>query len=127
LKLQLDPSASRHRLAHELGHVIGLPDLWQRPDRDRHLKLSSSFFCASAERQNEARKCRVFPGQAARFPPRPTGLFGPFDSASMMNLYPEQVCETDGPQPDESSLDPTPLDGSAASELYWTFFGWMPF
>jgi hypothetical protein len=123
--LALASTVTAERVAHELGHVLGLPDIWQRPDRDRYLKLSESAFCGGDPGWNAA-KCLVSEPQPWSRPYRPTtGLFGPFDTESAMNLAGPEVCET--VEPSRSRDLPTELDRAAVIELYRTADGWSPF
>lgn len=123
--LELAAKVSPERVAHELGHVLGLPDVWRRPDRDRHLKLSESAFCGSSSRW-DASTCRVSEPQPWSRPYRPTtGLFGPFDTESAMNLAGPDVCEA--VEPEHVRKLPTANDRAALIELYRTGDGWSPF
>jgi len=123
-QIELPPDASPHRIGHELGHVLGLPDAWQRPDRDAHVTLDPSHFC-----DHDAHGfgiCRTWPGANPGLPPRTTGFFGPFESRSKMLLSSSFVCAR-GELPDESVSGPTEADRSALLELYRMIDKWAPF
>ncbi len=123
--LQLAPSTSSELLMHEVGHVLGLPDAWQRPDRDRYVRLSESAFC-SGDAHWDPTTCTLGSAEASEQPyRRTTGLFGPFESGSAMNLAGPEVCELKEPAVDRAL--PTALDRSAVIELYRTADAWSPF
>ncbi len=123
--LAVDESVTSERIAHELGHVLGLPDLWRRPDRDRYLTFSESAFC-NADSHWDLSQCTYGTAQLGEKPTiRPTGYFGPFDASSAMNLSGPEICEE--AEPDLLRTLPTAADGSAVTELYQTANAWSPF
>jgi len=124
-RLELPASVSYERVVHELGHVLGLPDVWRRPDRDRYLRLSEAAFCAG-DGHWDATMCEPGSEQARDEPyQRPTGQFGTFETGSAMNLSGPEVCESE--EPDPARVVPTARDLSALVELYLTGSGWSPF
>jgi hypothetical protein len=123
--LTLPLSVSDERIAHELGHVIGLPDVWNRPDRDRYLTLSESAFC-TAGAHGSIPTCAVGPFNGWAQPARSsTGYFGAFEASSAMNLAGHQICEEE--EPAFNRTLPTAGDVSAAIELYRSTGDWSPF
>ncbi|WP_437959481.1 M12 family metallopeptidase [Sorangium sp. So ce119] len=141
----IDANQSPQTIAHELGHVIGLPHNFERHDRDRYVRLSKSYFCeepetAGAPPRGLPFKCRAWPAASAGDQPSITGLFGPFDSTSVMG-YPNStdICELDhqeanhdgwvpaGSANEAPNNGPTAADGSAVLELYRSYAGWVPF
>ena len=118
---------SPHHIAHELGHVIGLVDVWRRADRDRFVTLSSAYFCGTREQRLEAARCTRLESDDRYRPDVEFGTLGAFDARSKMNVVSSFICDRRGIVPDASSFEPTPGDGSAVSELYRTLGGWRPF
>jgi hypothetical protein len=122
--LVLRDAESSERVTHELGHVLGLPDVWRRPDRDHYLSLSEAAFC-DAQGHWDAVPCAVGEEEQRQPQRRTTGQFGPFDAGSAMNLAGPEVCEAN--EPSSERAIPTAADGSALTELYRTAEGWSPF
>ncbi len=123
--LTVPESATLEHIAHEIGHVLGLADVWRRPDRDRYLKLSESAFCEQGGHWDLS-TCTPGALESMSLPTRrSTGLLGPFEADSAMNLAGSEVCEAS--EPDQQRSLPTLADGSALTELYRTAEGWSPF
>ena len=123
--LSLPAAVTNERIAHELGHVLGLPDLWRRPDRDRYVRLHESAVCGP-QAHAEFSKCTLGPFDGNTQPTRrSTGYFGPMDFKSAMNLSGSDVCE--GEELDPARALPTAADSSALIELYQTLLGFSPF
>ena len=123
--LALPPTVSNERVVHELGHVLGLPDLWRRPDRDRYLTLSEQAFCGAGASWDPSTCTLGTPDGLAQPQRRSTGLLGAFDSNSAMNLAGPEICETQ--EPEARRAVPTDRDRAALIELYRTAAGWSPF
>jgi len=115
-----------HRIAHQWGHVIGLDDMYRRPDRGRYATFDPAVWCANGG-SLPATCAYSSPSQQPGSPPIASGTFGGYDELSVMNgLQSEGVCGTTDADP--SSAQPTLGDASAVEELYYGSDGpWMPF
>jgi hypothetical protein len=122
-----DPQAPLplHRIAHQWGHVIGLDDMYQRPDRDSFVRFDPAVWCGTGRPGIPAR-CAVDQTKGSVTPPLPSATFGVFDEFAKMNGLPEEgVCGAKTPDP--RWAEPTVADASAALELYYGYLlGWSP-
>lgn len=130
LPLPVDPvepgKIPRHRIAHQWGHVIGLDDLYRRPDRGQYTRFDPLLWCGG-HASLPATCAFSDPGQQPGSPPIPSGTFGAYDELSVMNgLSSDGVCSDI--MADASSGQPTLGDVSAVEELYAATEGpWTPF
>lgn len=115
-----------HRIAHQWGHVIGLDDMYRRPDRDRYAKFDPTVWCASGA-SLPATCASSGPAQQPGSPPIASGTFGAYDELSVMNGLPsEGICGE--VMSDPGSGQPTLGDISAVEELYSGIeSSWAPF
>ncbi len=129
--MTLAPGNAAYYDSHELGHAIGLPHLWNRPDRDRYLKFSN-FWCGSQDLTDTVwTKCMApGPGELGydpKFPSIPTGLLGVFNETSVMNYISPDICESVNDCQPSAADTATDADGAAAIELYRSAEDWAPF
>ncbi len=109
-------------VAHEMGHVLGQPHAFWRNDRDRYITMSSSLCGANA-----IWTCALGDNTDVANPPVATGLFGVYESTSLMNYTGRtDICENDGQEPGGAAVI-TNRDGASVQELYLTTSGWAPF
>jgi hypothetical protein len=121
-----DGRISPHRIAHQWGHVVGLPHTYERADRDRYLRFDPALWCAP-DGPGLPPRCVAGAAGPTGIPAVATGAFGVFDETSKMNGFGrEGLCSAN--EPDEDSGEPTLGDVSAAAELFFgVTSGWSPF
>jgi len=124
--MNLAPDGAAHDAAHELGHAVYLPHEFWRADRDRYIRMSSSYFCVTDPWEHA--RCPALPTRDPAEPPIQSGTFGVYDSLSAMNYGGSgELCENDNQEP-ASTDSVSAADGAAAIELYRSVqSSWAPF
>jgi hypothetical protein len=117
---------SPHRIAHQLGHALGLSHTYQRADRDRYMGFDPDIWCPPGG-SGLPPQCAAGAAGPPGLPAVTTGTFGVFDGKSKMNGLPsEGICGAE--EPDEDSGEPTIGDLSAMAELFHGAASqWSPF